>query len=136
MIFRLIEKWLKVNGRVPQISLWGSLLYNKWCEKGSRQWNCKICRWYKIIYERVLEKTVRNFKCTWRSEAEHDMQSFVDKVMLITGNNLNCSYTLLDSKLTVTIQGEKTTRGHCQQLSENICSSHSRSQKSKSYTVI
>lgn len=27
--------------------------------------------------------------------------------MLITGNNLSCSYTLLDSKLTVTIQGEK-----------------------------
>lgn len=37
------------------------------------------------------------------------MQSFVDKykVMPIAGNNLNCSYTLLGSKLTVTIQGEK-----------------------------
>lgn len=43
--------------------------------------------------------------------AGHHMQSFVDKykVMPIAGNNLNCSYTLLASKLTVTIQGEKKT---------------------------
>lgn len=41
---------------------------------------------------------------------EHHTQSFVDnyKVMLIARNYLNCSYTLLGSKLTVTIQGEKT----------------------------
>lgn len=40
---------------------------------------------------------------------EHHMKYIVDKykVMPIAGNNLNCSYTLLNSKLTVTIQGEK-----------------------------
>lgn len=38
------------------------------------------------------------------------MQSFVDnyKAMPIARNYFNCSYTLLGSKLTVTIQGEKT----------------------------
>lgn len=64
--------------------------------------------------------------------AEHHMQSFVDKYKVnpTAGNNLDCSYTLLGSKLTVSIQGEKKkTRGHCQQLSKNICSLHSRSQK-------
>lgn len=42
--------------------------------------------------------------------AEHHMQAFVDKfkVMPIARNNLNCSYTLLGSKLTVTREKTKT----------------------------
>lgn len=45
--------------------------------------------------------------------AEHHMQSFVDKykVIPVAGNNLDCSYTLLGSKLTVSIQGEKKNLG-------------------------
>lgn len=43
--------------------------------------------------------------------AEHPVQSFINKYKVIpsAGNNLNCSYTLLCSKLTATIQGEKQT---------------------------
>jgi len=69
----------------------------------------------KYLWESAYREDREEFQKNLIKEAvltaEHHMQSFVDKykVMPIAGNNLNCSYTLLDSKLTVTIQGEKKT---------------------------
>lgn len=65
------------------------------------------------LWKSVFKKTVRNLRLLIKKvvlAAEHHMQSCVDnyKVMPIARNNLNCSHTLLGSKLTVTIQGEKT----------------------------
>lgn len=65
------------------------------------------------LWKSVFKKTWRNLRFLIKKlvlAVEYHMQSCVDnyKVMPIARNNLNCSYTLLGSKLTVTIQGEKT----------------------------
>lgn len=71
---------------------------------------------------------------------EHHMQSIVDKykVMPIAGNNLNCSYTLVNSKLTVTVQGEKKINLGDIASSSVKTSAHCTAEvkKSKYYTVI
>lgn len=99
---------------MPQTSVWGPLYLISDVEKGignevARSENNKKLFMEVYVWEDG-EEFQRHLIKKVVLAAEHHAQSFVDnyKVMLIARNNLNCSYTLLGSKLTVTIQGEKT----------------------------